>query len=51
MTDRSSTNPATLDQVASPPVAPASADGIEIAGLEKVFRLGRKSLTALEVST
>ena len=48
MTDRSSTNPATLDQVASLPTAPASADGIEIVGLEKVFRLGRKSLTALD---
>jgi NitT/TauT family transport system ATP-binding protein len=48
MTDRSSTNPATLDQVASPPATPGSADGIEIVGLEKVFRLSRKSLTALD---
>lgn len=48
MTDQSSTNPATLDQVASPPATPGSADGIEIAGLEKVFRLSRKSLTALD---
>jgi NitT/TauT family transport system ATP-binding protein len=48
MTDRASTNLTTFDQVASPPTTPASADGIEIAGLEKVFRLGRKSLTALD---